>query len=562
MLLKDYRVKIPSDARIQKKDDGYYVYKKIGYIYHSDKKQSTEKRKCIGKKENDELMIPNENYSLYYDDLELNLSEPNEFSDTLKIGNIVLFDKIVTDLGLDDILDIHGEKKDTLLNLASYMIINESSIFQYYPEFAYNHNIKGRIYTDSFISKYLQSFTDKEIVDFLNAWNSLYKNETKIYINYDSSNMNSSSDGLQLLEYGHSKKDIDLKQVNLSIASLASNATPLFYELYPGSIIDNAELKSMANEAISYGYKDIGFILDRGYYSKSNINYLEDRGYSYIMMIKDNNNFVKLLKQDMKTLINTNNINLYIADYSIYGKTYKSKLFESDSKQKYIHVYFDEQQAVNEKNTILSNVSKIKRYLDLILESEDTKQRHISKCERFSKLFNLHYVDEYLVSYTIKKAEIQKQINNCGYFALISSEKYEAKDIIYIYRNRDSIEKLFLSLKSHLDLDTLRSHSDKSLRARIHIGFIASIIRNELFNNLKQLKLEYSDRKNYTVPAVIKELEKIECSKNKHGLYEKRYILTSKQKRILNLFNIDDKYIEQEVKHINSQMKQLFPDKY
>ena len=33
MLLKDYKVKIPSGSRIQKKDNYYYVYKPTEYIY-------------------------------------------------------------------------------------------------------------------------------------------------------------------------------------------------------------------------------------------------------------------------------------------------------------------------------------------------------------------------------------------------------------------------------------------------------------------------------------------------------------------------------------------------
>lgn len=563
MLLKDYKVKIPEGVRIQKKDNSYYVYVKDKYIYKKDKGYSIEKRICIGKKIDDEYMIPNDKYSFYYDDLELNLLEPREFSDTLKIGNIILFNKISKDLELEDILNVHKEKKDTLFNLISYLLIKESSVFQYYPDFAYDHNIRGRIYSDSFLSKYLQSFSDQEIRLFLDSWNSLYRNESKIYINYDSTNMNSDAKGIELLEYGHSKKEVDLRQVNLSFASLAKDATPLFYEVYPGSIIDNQELGSMANQAIDYGYKDIGFILDRGYYSKKNIDYLDEKHYSFILMIKDNNSFVQSIKQDMKTMISSNDIDCFISEYSIYGKTYKSKLFESDKKNRYVHVYYDELSAASEKNTILSNVSKMETLLQSMIESDNIKDAHKKKCERFSKYFNLHYQDEYLVSFSKKKSEIRKQLDNCGYFALISSEKYEAADIISIYRSRDSIEKLFMIMKSHMDLDALRVYYDSSLRAKLHIGFIASIIRNDLFNKLKTLKTEYNDRKHYTVPAAIKELEKIECTRNfNNNLYEKRYILTARQKKILKLYDIDDKYIEIEVKKINESMKQMFPELY
>jgi len=35
------------------------------------------------------------------------------------------------------------------------------------------------------------------------------------------------------------------------------------------------------------GYKNIGFILDRGYFSKSNFEYMDSCGYSFSVMMKD-----------------------------------------------------------------------------------------------------------------------------------------------------------------------------------------------------------------------------------------------------------------------------------
>lgn len=40
----------------------------------------------------------------------------------------------------------------------------------------------------------------------------------------------------------------------------------------------------------------------------------------------------------------------------------------------------------------------------------------------------------------------------CGYFAIISSEKMEAKDAIGLYKNRDASEKVFRAYKVYLEL--------------------------------------------------------------------------------------------------------------
>ena len=42
------------------------------------------------------------------------------------------------------------------------------------------------------------------------------------------------------------------------------NSTPLFYELYNGSIINNTELEIMLEEAKEFGHEKLGVLTDRG----------------------------------------------------------------------------------------------------------------------------------------------------------------------------------------------------------------------------------------------------------------------------------------------------------
>ena len=554
MLLKDYKVKIPSGSRIQKKDNYYYVYKPTEYIYKKDKKQSIEARVCIGRKIDDEYMIPNTAYTKYYDGVKKELNDPPEFSDTLKLANILLIKKILKDTSLDKVLDVHGDKKETIINLVSYLLIEGNSSLQHYPSFAFNHNILGNIYSDSYISEFLKSFTDKEKEIFLDAWNKLYTKDDMLYINYDSTNINTSSKGIELAEYGHAKKDENLPQVNISYASSLKDSTPLFYNIYPGSIIDNTEIKDSAKKLTTYGYKNIGFILDRGYYSKTNIDCIRDKEYSFILMIKDNSTFLKAFKTEMKNSIQID-YSSFIENHQVYGITIKGKLYKSDKKAVYVHLYYDEQRASTERTNLLINIKKIEEEINNRITNKDNKKRHKSKCDKYHKLFNLHYLDEYLVSFSPKKKEIQRLIDNCGYFCLVTSEELSASKALDIYRDRDSIEKLFMILKSEMDFDCFKVQSDASLRAKFHIAFIASIVRNKIYKASKELKETTKDKKSYTVPSIIKELEKIECTKDINDVYQRRYSLTAKQKKILERFNIKESDIENEIDNINKKNK-------
>ena len=82
---------------------------------------------------------------------------------------------------------------------------------------------------------------------------------------------------------------------NYSIAYDMTNEKPLLYESYPGSIVDVSQLKYMLEKIRGYGYEKIGFILDRGYFSKANIQFMDSCDYDFVMMVKGRASFVHSL---------------------------------------------------------------------------------------------------------------------------------------------------------------------------------------------------------------------------------------------------------------------------
>ena len=47
-----------------------------------------------------------------------------------------------------------------------------------------------------------------------------------------------------------------------------------------------AEDEEMIEKAKGYKYEKVGFILDRGYFSKGNITYLDKSGYNFVIMVR------------------------------------------------------------------------------------------------------------------------------------------------------------------------------------------------------------------------------------------------------------------------------------
>jgi hypothetical protein len=77
------------------------------------------------------------------------------------------------------------------------------------------------------------------------------------------------------------------------------------------------------------------------------------------------------------------------------------------------------------------------------------------------------------------------------------------------------------------------------------VEFVALIVRNKIYTTLKAAMEETDEKPNYmTVPAAIRELEKIEMVKQLGNRYRMDHAVTKNQKRILKAFGIDALYIK------------------
>ena len=175
------------------------------------------------------------------------------------------------------------------------------------------------IYSDSKVSDFLAELTDDQRIGFVNEWNENRDHREKIYISYDSTNKNCQAGDLRFVEFGHPKDDRGLPVFNYSIAYDTYNKEPLFYEQYPGSIVDISQLQYMLKKAEGYGYKKVGFILDRGYFGRENIRYMDDCGYDFVIMVKGMSESVRrVILENKGEFENIRKYNIW--KYKTFGK--------------------------------------------------------------------------------------------------------------------------------------------------------------------------------------------------------------------------------------------------
>lgn len=98
--------------------------------------------------------------------------------------------------------------------------------------------------------------------------------------------------------------------------------------------------------------------------------------------------------------------------------------------------------------------------------------------------------------------------------------------------------------------------TDEPVSAKIFIEFVALIIRSKFYTLLKDEEERLDSHPNFmTVPAAIRELEKIEMIRGLDRNYRLDHAVTATQKTILGAFGIDMRYIKDRVARISERLK-------
>jgi len=556
----DFTVKIPDIKGriiIKKKGAAAYVLYEYGREYKPEKKYTIPKRAIIGKVSNKDSshMYPNEHYQEYFPEAILPEERPEAYrSCCLKIGTYIVIDKLLDEYRLKDMLNKHlGCDSGLFMDLMAYLIVDEENAGQYYPDFAYCHPLfsdKMKIYSDAKVSRLFSSITRDQCNDFLNSWNRKRDHRQRIYISYDSTNKNCQAGDIDILEFGKAKADKGTPVFNLAVAYDCNNRVPLLYEEYPGSINDVSQFHFTVDKVNEYGYKNVGFILDRGYFSKDNIRYMEENGHEFVIMAKGCRALVSSLAREVRGTFETDR-SCSIRPYRVYGTTRKAKLYPDDTRDRYFHIYYNPSKQAAEREQL---EQKIDRYKEFIRKNTGTEQRF---GKVYQDYFDFSYDKKGHLLYAQERSDVvQGELELCGYFCIITSEKMTAEAALVKYKGRDISEKLFSADKSFIGSKSMRVQSAGSMSAKLFLEFVTLIVRNRIYNLLKEEMMRIETKPNYlTVPAAVRELEKIEMVRRNEGSYRLDHAVTKKQKDILTAFGLDAEYVVRKANEISWLLK-------
>jgi transposase len=490
-----------------------YVYEVTSY-WDKEKKQSHQKRVCIGKKDSiTGKLIPSKSST--------------SLRTVLDYGNYYFLKTISDEIHLTDILQkTFPEIWREIITLAMYQISERKPLYLSEQWTGYTKTIDNIKLTSQYVSDILQTIgqSDKERMNFFESW-TRFRSE-KEYLVFDITSISSYSKLNDLVEFGYNRDSEKLPQINLGMLFGQKSLLPVYYSTYPGSIKDVSTLKNIIEYAKHFNMKKVQFVMDKGFYSKQNISYMLENELVFTISMPFTIKLAKTLVDSVRSTIRSFNNTIMINDDILYGQVVSIK--KEYKKELSAIVYFNDKKFLQEKENLLKKIIATEELL-----KKKKSFREITESEYEYKKYLIIKKKGRYISITKNEKMIEEALKYKGYVVILSNQFNNVEEVIKLYRSKDCIEKSFDNLKNELDQKRLRVHSETSMCGRLFVSFIALIIYSWIDKCMKEKNLY----KLFTVDEIVNEfrtIRSIKLSNDKSLLTE----ISKKQRELFKKFSI------------------------
>jgi len=301
---------------------------------------------------------------------------------------------------------------------------------------------------------------------------------------------------------------------------------PVMYDLYPGSIVDVSTLKNQIRKLKALGVKDSLLVLDRGFFSTTNLEELCMSSMNFIMPASFSLKQVKELISGIHREMEDPNLMQMYEGEPVFVRPVALKLGEL-SVQGY--VYYNPKRELKEKDLFYRSLHETVEKLRAVrlrswMDPEDIVAQIAGS---LSPYMRWRRADDHL-ELEIRRKAVAQRVNRMGKVVLLYQGELDWRECLSTYRSRDIVEKEFDVLKNDLRLLPLNAQRDSTMRVFIFVFFIALILRMRVVKIMQEKGLT----SRYNLEGMLIELEKI----RKIELSEGEILtseLTKKQREIL-----------------------------
>lgn len=496
-----------------------YAYENQSY-WDKQKKQSRAKRKLIGKLDPDTgEIIPTRHYRKPSDAPPVDSSSPCSV-DLRKckryfFGATHLFDQIGKNLGITkDLKGCFPADYKKILSTAYYLILEENNSLS---RFSHWHQLHTHPYGSDInsqrSSELFQSISEDAKINFFQKQGR--RRAEKEYWAFDTTSISSYSETLKQVKKGKNKEHDRLSQINLALLFGEESGLPFYYRKLPGNITDVKTIKQLMQEFSVLGYEKVKLVLDRGFYSKENIDLLYQNHQKFLIGVKLGLGYVSpILNEERSKLKRWSCLDPQFAingickriewDYQ-QARPYKGDVLK-EKRRAYLMLFYNGEKAA--KDLTDRNDYYTKLYDDLV--NNDRKEyRH----KDYAKYFTVSDTPKRGRVIQPNEEEMEKAGENDGYFALLSNEIKDPFEALSIYRSKDIVEKGFGNLKERLSFRRTQVSSELSLNGKLFVEFVALIYLSYVKKKMQDAKL-FSK---WTLQGVLDELDLIERFEGENG---------------------------------------------
>ena len=331
----------------------------------------------------------------------------------------------------------------------------------------------------------------------------------KEYWAYDTTSISSYSEQLKQVQYGNNKEDDRLQQINLALVFGEESNLPFYYRKLAGNIPDSKTVMNLLADLNVLGFNNVKLVMDRGFYSKDNVNGLYKKHLKFLLAVKTSLTFVRKELDSIYDGFRT--FEYYSVKHELYARTVQTTWdYEQDrpnkgdimtgSKRMYIHFYHNIDKAAEDEKTFDKKMIGLKNEL----ESAKKIAEHESQ---YTKYFEVKSTPKRGSVIRVKEDAVVLAMRYYGFFALITNETMDALTALELYRTKDVVEKAFGNLKERLNMRRELVSSEQSLNGKLFVQFVALIYLSYIKKQMQSTDL----LKDYTTNTLLDKLDVIEC---------------------------------------------------
>lgn len=480
---------------VNKKTGVSYVYEYISY-WDKDKKQGRNKQVCIGKIDPvSGETIPSKRLVSAPSLQQAAALDPDVTASAQIVGPSLVLDFISENLGLGKLLKSCFSETYQQIMAMAYYLVAEGGPLSYCSTWCNSHApTLASSLSSQRISETLKSITTDQKQTLLDRWMKHILEDD--YLCYDITSISSYSQINEYIKYGYNRDKEALPQLNLAVLFGQKGQLPVYFQRMPGNITDVTTMPNLLKTFKALGIKGLSYVLDKGFYSKKNVDELAASGHKFLMAVPLNNKWLQKAIDDVYETIHGPEGYCKLDDEILYAHT---RLYPWGEKRHrfYLHIYYNAKaraEAVDQFNEELVTYKQE-------LESAKLNNKHQAAYDAF---FIIKTTPKRGMKVTYNTEVVSKHIKRyTGFQALLSNRIKDPVEALRIYRDKDKVEKSFDDLKNQLDMKRLRMHSSRATDGRLLVQFIALILMSALRKDMRKSQLI----KNYTVRELLKEMQ-------------------------------------------------------